>query len=409
MAEPRKYSPMLSPSTTVNIRVATNADAAAWDGYLKRAVTGGTNSADQLAPGRNLPAAARYHPAAARHHSEAFAWSQIIQDSFHHQPYYLIAETAEGAAVATTVGVLPLVLVKSMLFGRALISVPYLNGCGIVADSTSVRDVLADHAIGLSQELGVRYLELRHREAVADFQARVSQNESPALAERSHKVAMKLALHSDTNALFQSFPAKLRSQVRRPAKSGLTAQVCTGTEAVSEADGLNQLRAYYRVFAENMRDLGTPVYPLRFFRDALRSFGSRARLIVVWDGQIPAAGGITIGAGSSCEIPFASSLRAYNSVSANMLLYWTAIEDAATRGFHDFDFGRSSLDSGTMRFKQQWGSVSIPLHWYYHVNVGAVPDVNPKSAKFEMVVRAWQQLPICVANTLGPWLTRSLP
>jgi FemAB-related protein (PEP-CTERM system-associated) len=327
----------------------------------------------------------RSHPGV--HHALAWEWRRILSEAFQHKPCFLIAR--KGARVC---GVAPLFQIKSPLFGNALVSSPYLNGGGVLVDGEEGIRPIVQEIEKIATGLHCDYVELRHRAAVPF---------PPEFTCRSHKVALVLPLQQDPEALFKTFPSKLRSQIRRPEKSGLTAQI-RGCEAGAISD-------FYSVFAENMRDLGTPVYPRALFETAGRAFGTSFRVVTVHHESRPIAAGITIGFGSAVEIPWASSLRKFNALSGNMLLYWEAIRLACLDGAESFDFGRSSPDSGTHRFKLQWGPKEVPLHWYYKVLRGEVPDVNPYSPKYRMLVKCWQRLPLPIANVIGPWLTRGLP
>ncbi|MFN8388896.1 MAG: FemAB family XrtA/PEP-CTERM system-associated protein [Bdellovibrionota bacterium] len=327
------------------------------------------------------------------HHAYSWPWRTVIPEVFSHAPHYLIARDSQTKAVC---GLLPIVLVKSLLFGKALISLPYLNAGGIVADSPEAATALYDRVTELGRELDVGYIELRHVHAAQCYPA--------DLPVRTHKVSMHLALKRDPEELFRSFPPKLRSQVRRPAKDGMIAEVSGSSLAVDDS-----MQAFYQVFSEHMRDLGTPVYPRSLFTSVVRNFGKSCRTITVWHERRPVAAGITLGNGPLVEIPWASSLKKFSKSSPNMLLYWEAIKAACQDGYDTFDFGRSSPESGTFRFKQQWGATPVTLHWYYQLFRGETPDVNPKNPKYTALVTCWQRLPLSVANLVGPWLTRSIP
>jgi serine/alanine adding enzyme len=268
-------------------------------------------------------------PGATAYHR--YCWRTLIAQVFGKQSYYLAARQ-NGAIV----GVLPLVRLKSLVFGDFLVSLPYLSYGGLLAATPEAREQLLAAATALARELGVSHMELRH-----------SAVECGGLTARDDKVTMLLELPDTAAALFQQCGSKLRSQVKRPQKEGA---VC-----VSGRDEL--LPEFYAVFAENMRDLGTPVYPLRFFAGILAMLPQSARVFVVrWKGA-PVAAGIVISHGATLEIPWASSLRDANAIGVNMLLYWTILEYACESGHRVFDFGRCTVDSGPHRFKKQWGAV----------------------------------------------------
>jgi serine/alanine adding enzyme len=327
---------------------------------------------------------------AISHHAFSWKWREIFRRTFGHRPHYLLAEASDGIAA------LPLFHFKSPLFGSALISVPYLNAGGVYADSSLAVEAILAAVEPIARATDVSYLELRHSE--------LQKLPISLDASREHKVTMTLGLEADPEALFASFPPKLRSQVRRPTKSGLYAESFKGSEIRPL-----QIDQFYRVFSEHMRDLGTPVYPKALFRNTIRSFGEQCRVLLVHSEQRPVAAGITIGNRDRVEILWASSLRGYNKLSPNMLLYWEALKSACSDGYRTFDFGRSSPESGTYRFKKQWGAQPEKLVWHYRLYRGELPDVNPASPKFQFVVSCWKRLPLPVANLVGPFLTRGIP
>lgn len=363
MARPDRGCPDREPD--VEIAVASDQDADAWSDYV------GASELDG--------------------HFHDFAWRGIIQQALHHRPLYLIARHHGDIT-----GVLPLFDVRSRLFGRSLVSVPFLNGGGLVASDTPSADALLAKVEDIVEHGGFRYGELRQR--------RPLNLEARDLSCRQHKVAMRLALGDDADALFKRFKGKLRSQIRRPDKAGAEAQIINGSNVVAR-----DIDAFYRVFAENMRDLGTPVFPRSLFEETISGFQERAWLALVWVDQHPAAAGLMVGAGTSVEMIWASSLRCFNRLSVNMLLYWEAMRTAVANDYRTFDFGRCTQGSPTHRFKAQWGAEATPLHWYYQRGTGDIPDVSPDNPKFRAAVRTWQFLPIAVANRLGPLVARSLP
>lgn len=318
-------------------------------------------------------------------------WRGIISQVFGHKAYYLILlEDKIPKAIC------PLFLVKSFLFGSSLISVPYLNGGGILSIDEQFVAPLVDYIKVLQKKLSCNYSELRYREA--------KNGPISELPLRSHKAAMKLKLYNDPEKLFASFPPKLRSQIRRPGKEGCTVKSVTGKEIQTQ-----HISEFFKVFSETMRDLGTPVYSKKLFKETLKAFGEHATLGIVYHNTQPVASGITIRANNIIEIPWAASLRRANKFSPNMLLYWELLKSSCLNGAEFFDFGRSTIDSGTYKFKAQWGSKPQTLHWYYIENIGQIPDINPRSKKFELLVSIWQKLPISIANMMGPIITKSLP
>jgi FemAB-related protein (PEP-CTERM system-associated) len=167
---------------------------------------------------------------------------------------------------------------------------------------------------------------------------------------------------------------------------------------------------FYDVFARNMHDLGTPVYPRQLFSETLRLFPEAAQVFLVHSGQAVAAAGICLRFRDIVLVPWASSLREFRHQCPNTLLYWTMVEHAIQTGARVFDFGRSSPGSGPHQFKRQWGAVETPLNWEY-VLLGnhEVPTDGAQSPKFAAAVATWKRLPLWLTNQLGPAVVRHLP
>jgi serine/alanine adding enzyme len=300
-----------------------------------------------------------------------------------HESIPLAARDAQGVIH----GVLPLVRVRGVL-GHYLISLPFMNDGGPIGREDAC-EVLAAHALELARTSGAGLLELRSRRAVPG-----------ALQTSFRKVAVHLALPESVEALWATtFKAKLRSQIRRPAKDGMTAKV-----------GADQLSAFYRVFARNMRDLGTPVLPRSFFETLQSTFGDRVMFTAVFtaDGTVAAAS-CCLQWREEIEVTWASSLREFNKLSPNMLLYATMMEHAIGRGVRVFNFGRSTPGAATHRFKQQWGGVDIPLPWAFWSKVEDSGTPSADGAGLRLAQTMWKRMPLFVANRLGPVLARQLP
>jgi FemAB-related protein (PEP-CTERM system-associated) len=340
----------------VDVRETSNGDE--WNGYVAR------------------------HPDATPDH--LWQWRPVFEQVFRQQCSYLVAR--RGAAVA---GVLPLVQFTSRLFGRSVVSLPYLNYGGALASDRAALDALVDAAKEVAAGFGSSHLELRH-------EARML----PELPFRQHKVAMRLPLPATPDDLWKALDRKVRNQIRKAQKEALTT-VSGGAELLNE---------FYPVFARNMRDLGTPVYSKRLFTATLEAFGGRAHVHVVRHGGIVTAAAITIADGRTVLVPWASALREYRHLCTNMLLYWHMLERAIAGGARTFDFGRSTVGAGTHHFKQQWGATEVTLHWEYALLLkGDVPDHGPQSRKFTAAVESWKRLPLWLANRVGPAIVRHIP
>jgi serine/alanine adding enzyme len=341
------------------IRLCEDAEDTRWDDYVRQHSEGGVY---QLA-----------------------AWHRIISESFGHQTYRLMAEDGDEVT-----GVLPVARLQSRMFGDFMVSMPYVNYGGACASDPITKLALIDEAMSLARRNRVRHLEMRTT-YIETF---------PGLQSRSTKVSMYLDLPSTAEELWTRFTSKLRSQIKRAQQEEIT--IAFGKE--------DQLDAFYEVFAANMRDLGTPVYAKRFFASILRELPDATTLCVLSLRGQPAAAAFLIGFKRTMEIPWASSLRRFSKFSPNMLLYWSVLKHACDSGYLRFDFGRSSPDSGTYKFKAQWGANPVPLNWSYWVPDGAaLPDLSPRNPKFELAIKLWQRLPVTVTKIVGPLIVKNLP
>jgi FemAB-related protein (PEP-CTERM system-associated) len=316
--------------------------------------------------------------------SRRIEWLTILHEGFGHQPYVL-----EAMAEGETQGMLPLVYMQSMLFGKFLVGLPYLNIGGVLAKA-DVAAQLIDRAIELAEELDVKHLELRHEEA---------QQHPSFNYELAEKVHMRLDLPPSSDELWKSFDPKVRNQIRKAEKEGVT--IRWGRE--------DQLHDFYATFSRNMRDLGTPVFGRHLFASILRHLGDAAEFCVArHNGRAIAAGLLIHGDGMS-EVPSASSLRKLNYLNGNMLMYWHLLMRSIERGQQVFDFGRSSAGSSTYRFKAQWGAQPHRATWQYYVRKGSVSDMRPTNPKNQRRIAIWKRLPVWLTRLAGPSIVRGIP
>ncbi len=311
-------------------------------------------------------------------------WKQVIESSFGWPTFYCIAE--EDGAVQ---GVLPLVWQKSRLFGSFMTSLPFLNAGGILAYSERAKKSLFDEAARLTKVAGAKYLELRHR-----------QEHKLGLPTKTNKITLVLPVSSDQEKMWKDLGTKMRTKVRKSLSFGMT----------SEIGGIELLDDFYRVFSQNMRDLGTPVYGRNFFTEILRAFPQDTFICVVRHEKNAVAVSFLSGYRDRIEAIWSSSSQKYLSLKPNLFLYWNLLCFAGRKGYQLFDFGRSSVNSGTHEFKSQWGAQAHQLYWdYWLPNGGALPELNPLNPKYRAAIWLWQKLPVAVTQLIGPRIVRRLP
>jgi serine/alanine adding enzyme len=312
-------------------------------------------------------------------------WLAVLSDGLGHVPY-VIESWSDGKLT----GLLPLALVRGAIFGRFLVSLPFVSSCGLLATAGEKSQPIVGRAVELANELRVKYLELRLPAAV----------EHPALRPfTANKVLMRRELPASSEALWKDIDSKVRNQVRKGEKQSFTVQ--WGRDEL--------LDSFYCVFSRNMRDLGTPVFGRKFFAAILRHLGDDAEFCVVSLREQQVAAALLIHGRGVTKVPCASALREFNSTNANMFLYWQLLQRAIERGSDVFDFGRSTVDSGTERFKAQWGAEGTPAVWQRYSRRGRVADLRKESPIFSALTRVWRRLPLRVAEFVGPAIVRGIP
>lgn len=322
------------------------------------------------------------HPRSVNYHR--WAWKQVIEQAFGWRTFYLFAE--ENSKIS---GILPLVWLKCRLFSNLLCSLPFFSEAGLLADSPETRDALLTESIRIAKNLKAEYIEIRHR-----------GDPGLELPTRKHKVSLVLPIQPDTDKIWSALPHKVRTDIRKGMKSGLTA----------EFGGQQLLDDFYALFTRNMRDLGTPAYCRSFFSAILQTLPEDNFICVVRHEGKPVAASFLMGYQQRVEAGWSSSRYEYLSMRPNMFLYWQILCFAAQQRFREFDFGRSTVGSGTHRFKLQWSTVEVPLHWNYWLADGReLPEVNPQNPKYRAAIWAWQHLPVSLTRWIGPPIARCLP
>jgi FemAB-related protein (PEP-CTERM system-associated) len=342
---------------SLTVRPACEADAAAWDAFV-------------LA----LPEATFFH---------RFGWKRVIEQAFGHRTHLLLAER-DGRIE----GVLPLAEIKSRLFGHSLVSLPFCVYGGIAAATLEARDQLDQRAQSLAAELGVGHLEYRDR----DVDSHADWPGSDLY------VTFRKELDADVEKNMLAIPRKQRAMVRKGIKNGLT------TELEAGVDG------FFPVYADNVRRHGTPAMPKRYFTLLRQIFGEDCEVMLVRgpDGQV-VSGVLSFYFRDEILPYYAGDALAARALAANDFKYWELMRRACERGIRIFDYGRSKVGTGPYDFKRNWGFEPQPLHYRYKlVQADRVPENNPNNPKYKLFIKAWQHLPLPVANFLGPHIVKNL-
>ncbi len=342
---------------SIRIRDMREADTQAWNRYVEG------------------------HPRATFFHLAQ--WGGVIGDSFGHTSHYQLAEQ-DGAIV----GVLPLSRMRTRLFGDSLVSTPFCVYGGPLASHEEAETALEQRASDLLTQLGSASLEFRNLHAPwRGWDAR------PSLYYTFRK-----SMTGQAEADMKAIPRKQRAMVRKGIQNGLTSTSTTET------------RTLYRVYSESVRNLGTPVFPRRYFERIAQAFAGSYDVVTVWEDEDAVASVLNFYFRDEVIPYYGGGTRRARQVAANDFMYWEVMRRAGeARGSRLFDFGRSKSGTGAFDFKRNWGFEPTPLHYSYKLKPGArLAENNPTNPKFKLLISAWRHLPLSVANILGPPIVRGL-
>jgi FemAB-related protein (PEP-CTERM system-associated) len=310
------------------------------------------------------------------------AWARVIEAEFGHRCHYMLAEQ-DGAIT----GVLPLAHVRSRLFGNTLVSTPFCVYGGPLAAEREAAAALEAHASALRERLGASAVELRDRCAVA----------SDWLVRPDLYVTFRKPIASDHDRNMKAIPRKQRAMVRKGMQNGLV--------SIRNQD----VAVLYRVYAESVRNLGTPVFSRRYFAILAEAFRDCSDVVTVLDAEQPIAAVLNFYFRDEVLPYYGGGTAEARQRAGNDFMYWEVMRRAADRGCRLFDFGRSKLGTGAFAFKHNWGFEPEKLHYRYRLALGAaIPDHNPLNPKYRLFIAAWKRLPLPVANLLGPPIVRGL-
>ena len=356
--------PRLSPAwrgaeaMAVTIRLLNASSEAAWDRFVDA-----------------MPSATFFHRA---------AWSRVIETAFGHTTHFCYAER-DGAIT----GILPLGRVKTLLFGDTLISVPFCVYGGVAAADAESEAMLLAYAEAQLRKTGANALELRDMTQQPPAEGWIDR---PDLY-----VTFRKAIGADHELNMKAIPRKQRAMVRKGIQNGLT------SVANRDSDLL------HGIYAESVRNLGTPVFSRRYFRILMDAFGDAADIVTVMDGGAPIASVMNFYFRDEVLPYYGGGSAAARGRAGNDFMYWETMRRAADRGCRLFDFGRSKIGTGSFAFKHNWGFEEARLHYRFRLKPGeSIPEHNPLNPKYRMFIAAWKRLPLPVANAVGPFIVRGL-
>jgi FemAB-related protein (PEP-CTERM system-associated) len=308
-------------------------------------------------------------------------WQRVISQALGHKTYFIYA-ALEGKIQ----GVLPLAEINSYLFGHSLSSLPFCVYGGIAATSEQAREALDQAAQKLASQLGIDYLEYRSLQA-----------QHPGWPTKDLYVTFRKEIYPETEQNMKAIPRKQRAMVRKGIKAGLQSVIDQDTDR------------FFTAYSTSVHRLGTPVFSRKYFRVLKQVFPDDCELLTITkDGR-------TIS--SVMSFYFRDEVLPYygggtgeaRNLAGNDFMYWELMRRACERGYKIFDFGRSKRNTGSFDFKKNWGFEPQQLHYEYQLHQSnKIPDHNPLNPKYKFFIKAWQKLPLTIANLIGPHIVKNL-
>ena len=308
-------------------------------------------------------------------------WKAVIERAFGHRTHFLYAEA--GGRIE---GILPLAEVKSFLFGHTLVALPFCVYGGVAASSERARAALDEAAIALAEKLGVDHLEYRS-----------TTLRHPDWQHSALYVTFRKAIDSDVERNLLSIPRKQRAEVRKGIKENLQGELDSGVDR------------FFDAYSQSVHRLGTPVFSKRYFEILREVFGSDCEVLTITQNGSLIASVLSFYFRDEVLPYYGGGTAAARQVSGNDFMYWDLMRRACERGVRVFDYGRSKVGTGAFQFKKNWGFEPQPLPYEYRLVRGKrVPEHNPLNPKYALLIKAWQRLPLGIANRIGPHIVRAL-
>jgi FemAB-related protein (PEP-CTERM system-associated) len=332
------------------------------------------------------------HPAGTFFHQ--WRWREVISSQFGYEPYYLLVEDS-----GCIQGVLPLFLVRSLLFGRSLVAMPWAVYGGVVARTTEAETLLVQKAMAIANDLEAKYLELRGNPYRQRGPMTTTVTSVAAIKQKDLYVTFMSEIDPSDEVNLNRIPRKQRRMVRQGEKHGLKAVIDN-----------QRLREFYQVYATSVHNLGTPVFGYPYFQTLIENFGDACKVFLVEYGEKVVAAVMVFFYKDQVMPYYGGALKGYLNLAPNDFMYWEVLRYGAAQGYKIFDFGRSKEGTGAFNFKRHWGFEPRPLpYFYYPVKSREIPDTSPLNPKLQWAVRIWRNLPLKLTMALGPRIVRHIP
>jgi FemAB-related protein (PEP-CTERM system-associated) len=309
-------------------------------------------------------------------------WKRVIEKTFGHKTFYLLARQRGRIC-----GLLPLTEVRSFLFGHSLISNAFCIHGGALSEDADVRDALKEEAVRIGRELRVGRIELR---SAADPTSSWQKKSGLYFIFRR-------SLVPEVAANLKAIPHTRRRMIRVAHDNGLTSELDESVDRL------------HHVYAESVRQLGTPVFSKRYFQYLKNEFGSACDVVTILHKGRPIASVMSFYFRDEVMTYYGGGLREARDLAGNDFMYWEVMRRACERGVRMFDFGRSKIGTGAYNFKRNWGFKPVPLDYeFFPLDRREIPDINPLNPKYRTAINLWRHLPLPITKFLGPSIVRSI-
>jgi FemAB-related protein (PEP-CTERM system-associated) len=338
----------------VNVRELDASSYARWDEYV-----------------RNHPDGTFFHLS---------GWKTAQEQAFGHTGHFLLAE--EGGLIK---GVLPLVHIKSLIFGNSLGSTPFCVNGGVLASDDGARVALEQAAVALAQQLDVGYLEMRNEKPVHE----------EWLSKSDLYVVFRKELDPDPEKNMQAIPRKQRAMVRKGIEAGLQSEWDDDVERLFDA------------YSQSVHALGTPVFSKRYFQILKQVFGEACSVLTITKDSQLIASVMSFYFRDQVLPYYGGGTAAARDCKGNDFMYWELMRRSCEQGIKVFDYGRSKVDTGAYSFKKNWGFEPQPLHYeYFLVKAKELPNVSPTNPKYAIFIQAWKKMPLWMTRMIGPHIVK---
>jgi serine/alanine adding enzyme len=309
-------------------------------------------------------------------------WRTVLSEAFAVKPLFLRARDA-----GRVVGVLPLFRSSSLFFGDFISS---------LEDGHCGADAVVAHALGQ----GALNIMVQEGCGCLIYKTNFVTSAYPSVARGVQTVKTVVSTSRSIDSMFASLDKKTRWGVRNACRQGYRVRAAN-----------ERLLSFYRIYADNLHQLGTPVFGPSVFEAMRRHLGASFTFYALERGDILVGGMVCLKAAHEWTSLYAAVEDEAQRKYAGYQLYWAVIEEAAKSGVARFNLGRSIPGSGVHRFKHKWTDEDVlATHYLFgHTSKRAAKRLEMATTRMGLARRLWTKIPGPIVSSAGRYLRRSLP